>query len=264
MVGVSTDRRAVPQVGIDVYGITAWSAQYQPFGFAYDIVTSDKYTGPVTQNLRLLGQYSDAETGFYQNGARDYMPSWGRYLESDPIGLGGGVNSFGYASQNPLGLTDMNGTSASSTLMGTVLACAENPLCRAAAMAAAAAVCKAAKQAAAATQDAINSILNNDEAPDSDPEQTTDRPPAGSQDIDETPWSGDHQGIKNSIGAGADDNVQIDPSGNIWVENPDGSWSNKGPAGDFTPSGQPAGQSGSDREPSWKENQRNNPKNRKW
>jgi RHS repeat-associated protein len=109
MVGVSTDRRAVPQVGIDVYGITAWSAQYQPFGFAYDIVTSDKYTGPVTQNLRLLGQYSDAETGFYQNGARDYMPSWGRYLESDPIGLVGGLNTYRYADANPERFTDRSG-----------------------------------------------------------------------------------------------------------------------------------------------------------
>jgi len=35
----------------------------------------------------------DAETGNHQNGFRDYDPALGRYVESDPIGLAGNVNS---------------------------------------------------------------------------------------------------------------------------------------------------------------------------
>jgi uncharacterized protein RhaS with RHS repeats len=37
---------------------------------------------------------------------RNYEPATGRYLQSDPIGLDGGISTFGYVGQNPLGYTD--------------------------------------------------------------------------------------------------------------------------------------------------------------
>ena len=57
----------------------------------------------------LPGQYEDAETGLHQNWHRDYDPGLGRYLQSDPIGLDGGVNTYGYAGQNPLIYFDFDG-----------------------------------------------------------------------------------------------------------------------------------------------------------
>jgi len=57
-------------------------------------------------NLRFPGQYYDAETGLFYNGFRDYDPAKGRYIESDPIGLAGGINTYSYVNGNPVNWVD--------------------------------------------------------------------------------------------------------------------------------------------------------------
>jgi RHS repeat-associated protein len=47
------------------------------------------------------GQFADIESGLNYNYARDYDPTTGRYVESDPIGLYGGVNTYQYAAADP-------------------------------------------------------------------------------------------------------------------------------------------------------------------
>jgi RHS repeat-associated protein len=55
------------------------------------------------------GQEFEVETGWNHNGFRDYVPGLGRYLESDPVGLAGGLNTFAYVGSNPLTRTDPQG-----------------------------------------------------------------------------------------------------------------------------------------------------------
>jgi RHS repeat-associated protein len=98
------DRLGTPVSATTSRGASAWQGNYQPFGINTGGV------GLLTQNIRFPGQYDDTESGFYQNGFRDYNPAWGRYLESDPIGLSGGINTFGYANGNPVTRFDPMGT----------------------------------------------------------------------------------------------------------------------------------------------------------
>jgi RHS repeat-associated protein/uncharacterized repeat protein (TIGR02543 family) len=62
--------------------------------------------GTFAFNLRFPGQYYDQETGVFYNGFRDYDPATGRYSESDPIGLAGGINTYAYVRGNPVNALD--------------------------------------------------------------------------------------------------------------------------------------------------------------
>jgi RHS repeat-associated protein len=82
--------------------------QQEPFGVN---VADENPSGLGTFDLplRLPGQYFDKETNLHYNYFRDYDASLGRYVESDPIGLRGGLNTYTYADEDPIGSTDQYG-----------------------------------------------------------------------------------------------------------------------------------------------------------
>ena len=75
--------------------------------------------GAFTFNPRFPGQYFDQETNLNYNINRDYDPSIGRYIQSDPIGLyGGSASTYTYVGGGPLSHTDPSGLSSDDPLGG--------------------------------------------------------------------------------------------------------------------------------------------------
>lgn len=95
-----------PRAVTDGSGTLLWSWAYQGNPFGEQQPTST--TGYVL-NLRYPGQYYDAESNTSYNMFRNYEPATGRYLQSDPIGLGGGISTYAYVGNNPLSYTDPRG-----------------------------------------------------------------------------------------------------------------------------------------------------------
>lgn len=62
--------------------------------------------GAFTYNPRFPGQVYDKETNLHYNYFRDYDPQTGKYVQSDPIGLAGGINTYAYVYGNPVSHID--------------------------------------------------------------------------------------------------------------------------------------------------------------
>ncbi|MCP3671313.1 MAG: hypothetical protein GY814_12940, partial [Gammaproteobacteria bacterium] len=98
-----TDHLATPRKATNGAGQVVWQWESEAFGNALP------QSSGIAVNLRFPGQYYDAETGLYYNYFRYYDPSTGRYITSDPIGLDGGLNTFGYVEGNPTNRADFFG-----------------------------------------------------------------------------------------------------------------------------------------------------------
>jgi len=100
---IAPDHLGAPHQITDATGAVAWQWNPDPFGNGGPL-------GAFAYELRFPGQYFDQATKLHYNYFRDYDPRLGRYIESDPIGLDGGINTYAYVNGNPLSKTDPDGT----------------------------------------------------------------------------------------------------------------------------------------------------------
>jgi RHS repeat-associated protein len=111
---IHSDHLNTPRAVVDKANKPRWRWMAEPFGVSAP-ETNPSNLGAFTFNLRFPGQYFDQESALHQNWWRSYDPTTGRYTQSDPIGLAGGINTFAYVDSNPTGFIDPFGLTGYTT-----------------------------------------------------------------------------------------------------------------------------------------------------
>jgi RHS repeat-associated protein len=106
---VFADQLDTPRRITDTNGKALWKWNGEAFGLSLPNEDADGDGKTLTYNLRFPGQVFDKESNLHYNWHRYYDPGTGRYISSDPIGLNGGINTYGYVGGRPLGLIDAYG-----------------------------------------------------------------------------------------------------------------------------------------------------------
>jgi RHS repeat-associated protein len=111
---IHADQLNTPRVIVNNSNAVLWRWDPEPFGTALPNEDVDGNGEKLVMNIRYPGQYYDQETGLNYNNFRDYDASIGRYVQSDPIGLAGGINTYSYVNGNPVNFVDPRGLSGKS------------------------------------------------------------------------------------------------------------------------------------------------------
>jgi RHS repeat-associated protein len=109
---VESDQLGTPRAIIDPtrqLAIWRWDENSEGFGNTAPNTDPDVDGTSLAFDLRFAGQRYDQASGLHYNYYRDYDPATGRYTQSDPIGLMGGISTYAYVGGNPLSLSDPSG-----------------------------------------------------------------------------------------------------------------------------------------------------------
>ena len=109
---IQPDHLGTPRVVIDPVrnlSLWEWSSKSEVFGNQAPNSDPDGDGVAFELALRFPGQQATDASGLFYNYQREYDPAVGRYSQSDPIGLRGGISTYSYVSANPASLIDPKG-----------------------------------------------------------------------------------------------------------------------------------------------------------
>ena len=107
---------------VNTSGVVQERYAYDPYG-SYTVLTAAWAATAGTNGWRYFYQGGrwDPATGLFQFGARDYVPSQGRWMQRDPLGLAAGdANIYRFVGSSPVNYTDPTGLSMFSDGLGIV------------------------------------------------------------------------------------------------------------------------------------------------
>ncbi|WP_277612475.1 RHS repeat-associated core domain-containing protein, partial [Xanthomonas euvesicatoria] len=122
---IEPDHLGSPRVVIDPtrdVAVWTWSLKGEAFGNTAPNQDPDGDGAALVLDMRFPGQRFDAASGLNQNYFRDYEAATGRYGQSDPIGLGGGISTFSYVAATPLTSIDPFGLVPNQGCVASVVA----------------------------------------------------------------------------------------------------------------------------------------------
>lgn len=117
---IEADALGTPRVVVDPTRGTSgavvwrWDLTGEAFGTTAPTQDPDGDATAFVFDMRFPGQRYDSVSGMNYNYFRDYDPGTGRYTQSDPIGLKGGISTYGYVGGNPMARIDALGLAAVS------------------------------------------------------------------------------------------------------------------------------------------------------
>jgi RHS repeat-associated protein len=106
---IHADSLNTPRLMTDSTKTVVWRWSSDAYGVVNPNANPDGDSVIDTLDLRFPGQIADSESGLFYNQNRYYDPLTGRYTQSDPIGLQGGLNAYAYVNGNPINYIDPTG-----------------------------------------------------------------------------------------------------------------------------------------------------------